>query len=68
MFKESKKRSLYKTISWRLVAIINSWVTLSVVDIESNLWMALFMNFTGLILFYIYERVWNNVNYGKEIV
>ena len=65
MFRETKKRSVFKSISWRLVAIVNSWTILSLVLTESNFWNAIIMNITGFFLFYIFERIWNKIKYGK---
>jgi len=67
MFKETKKRTLFKTISWRLVAVTNSWTILSLSLVDSNFWNAIIMNVSGLVFFYGFERLWNNINYGKEI-
>jgi uncharacterized membrane protein len=65
MFKETKKRSIFKAISWRVIAVINSWTILSLSVIESNFWNAIIMNLTGFVFFYTFERIWNNIKYGK---
>lgn len=65
MFKETKKRTLIKTISWRLVAILNSFLILTLTLTDSNLLNALYMNITGFIVYYFFERLWNKLNYGK---
>lgn len=70
MYKESGLRSVLKTISWRLIATL---ITATVVYL-----------FTGrvdiaaavggidivvkLILYYVHERLWNNVRFGKKEV
>jgi putative flippase GtrA len=58
---DSKKRSIIKTVSWRTVAIINSYLVLVMMFTESPLWNALIMNFFGIGLYYIHERVWNKI-------
>ena len=65
MFKETKKRSIFKSISWRFVAILNSWTVLSLSYVESNILNALIMNLSGFVLFYVFERMWNSIKYGK---
>ena len=65
MFRETKKRSVFKSISWRLVSIANSWTILSLVLTESNFWNAIIMNITGFFLFYIFERIWNQIKFGR---
>jgi uncharacterized membrane protein len=64
-YKETKTRSMIKSMLWRVVAFTNSWVILSLTFSPSAFYNALFMNITGLIVFYFYERVWNNIQKGK---
>jgi uncharacterized membrane protein len=67
MFKETRQRSLRKSIGWRIVAVVNSYIVLSLYLTDSPLYNAILMNITGAILYYIYERVWNNTNDGRYI-
>ena len=64
---ETRKRTIIKTITWRIVAIFNSWIILSMSLTTSNLTNALLMNITGFFAFYFFERVWNNVKYGRYV-
>jgi uncharacterized membrane protein len=66
--KETKKRTVYKSVTWRMVAIINSWAILSFSMSKSNLINALLMNLTGFFIFYIFERVWTRIKYGRTII
>jgi|TARA_B100001758_G_C18393056_1_gene604137 uncharacterized membrane protein len=59
--KESKKRSFSKTISWRVIAIINSYVVLVSLFTDDPFWNAIIMNVTGAVMYYIHERFWNNI-------
>ena len=65
--KESKKRTLLKTISWRVVATFNSWIILSVIMSGGNLTKAVIMNITGFVVFYFFERIWSKINYGRSV-
>jgi len=65
MFKETKKRSIFKSLSWRVVAVLNSWTVLSLMITKSNFWNAIIMNISGFIFFYIFERVWNKIKFGR---
>ena len=67
MIVETKKRTLFKTISWRVVAVMNSWTILSMGFIESNFWNAIIMNISGFIFFYLFERIWSKINYGRNL-
>ena len=57
--KESKRRSFFKTISWRAIAIINSYFVLLMMWTDSPLYNSLIMNLFGLIMYYFHERLWN---------
>lgn len=66
MFKETKTRSIVKTIGWRLIAVINSFLILVLSTTTSPIINALLMNLTGAFLYFAYERVWNKIKRGKE--
>ncbi len=55
---ETKKRTTIKAITWRLVAILNSWMILTLALSASNFTNALLMNLTGFFAFYFFERSW----------
>jgi len=65
MFKETKTRSTQKSISWRVIAFLNSWFVLAVGLTDIPLWNAIIMNVTGMVMFYFHERIWNRINDGK---
>ena len=66
-FKETKSRSTSKSVTWRIIAFLNSWFILVVGLTDIPLWNALIMNLTGILFFYIHERVWDNLDYGRYI-
>ena len=66
MFIETKKRTILKTFSWRIVAILNSFLVLTVNVTDNNFLNALYMNITGFIVYYFFERLWNKIKYGKQ--
>lgn len=65
MFIETKKRTIWKAISWRVVALFNSWIVLALAFTQSSFWNAVVMNVIGFILYFIFERVWNKIKYGR---
>ena len=65
MFKETRNRSIRKSIGWRIIAVVNSYVILSFYLTGSPFWNAIFMNITGAGLYYFYERFWNKIDSGK---
>ena len=46
MFKETKGRSVKKSIGWRILAIINSYIILAMYITDSPLYNAILMNVT----------------------
>ena len=64
---ENVKRSLLKTISWRLIGtldtILISWA------ITGTLSLAFSIGFielvTKMVLYYFHERIWNKINWGR---
>ncbi len=63
--RETRQRSILKTVIWRIIAILNSFVILVSTTTDDALLNALFMNITGFIIYYFYERVCNQISYGK---
>jgi uncharacterized membrane protein len=64
----SKRRSLAKSITWRLIAI---FVTFAVGFVMTNSWefaasLSLVSNLINFILYYIHERFWLKVDWGKS--
>ena len=64
---ESHKRSIAKTISWRIVATI---ITTFVVYVSTGkLNFALGIGFADTIIkfaiYFIHERIWNKINFGR---
>ena len=68
LMQETKTRSLTKTIAWRIVATLNSFLVLVYLSniLPTNLGKAIAMNITGFFVYYIYERIWNIIKWGKE--
>ena len=51
-FKETKSRSTSKSVTWRIIAFLNSWFILVVGLTDIPLWNALIMNLTGILFLY----------------
>jgi uncharacterized membrane protein len=66
---ESKKRSLTKTITWKIVATLITFLTLYYFTGNLSVSSAITVveAVLGMILFYIHERVWNRVSWGKSL-
>ena len=68
IIKETKKRTVIKAFSWRVVATLNSWTILCVITASNNLTKAIIMNITGFIVFYFFERIWTKIKYGRTVI
>ena len=66
--KENKTRTVVKTIIWRLMATLNSFLVLLYLNDSNkdNLYKAVYMNVTGFFVYYFYERMWNFIKWGKN--
>jgi uncharacterized membrane protein len=64
----SKRRSFAKSITWRIVAILSTFaiayfMTGSIAFATS---LTLISNAINFVLYYIHERVWLKVTWGKQ--
>ena len=65
MFRETKTRSVRKSIGWRVVAFSNSWMILAIGLTDIPLYNAIIMNVLGVVYFYMYERLWDKSQSGR---
>jgi len=66
--KETKTRTIIKTVIWRLIATLNSYFVLLYLNDSNkdNLYKAVYMNVTGFFVYYFYERICNSIKRGKN--
>lgn len=65
--RETRYRSIMKTVSWRVTGTIDTIIISYVITREIS-WafsIGLIEVFTKLILYYFHERIWNNINVGR---
>ena len=64
---ETKKRTLIKTISWRIVATLITIILVYFAFGELKIAAAVggVEVIIKLLAYYLHERVWNNINYGN---
>ena len=68
MFKETKTRSITKTVIWRMIAILNSYLILVCMITDEPMYNALLMNLTGFIVYYFYDREYPHHGTGQWIL
>jgi len=63
-----KSRSLAKSLTWRVVALITTFITLYALskDINMATIATLITNAVNFIAYYYHERIWNAIGWGKE--
>jgi uncharacterized membrane protein len=64
----TKKRSLAKSLTWRVIAIISTFV---IGYVMTGSWsfaasLTVVSNVINFVLYYIHERVWLGVEWGKN--
>jgi len=66
--KEKRYRSLFKAISWRITGTIDTFLITLIVTGKFKFAIAVsgVEVFTKIFLFYLHERIWNRVNFGRE--
>ncbi len=67
-FYESRKRSVVKTIMWRVIATCITWTTLYAFTGEfvKSVKITAVSEVICTIGYYVHERVWNKLKWGKK--
>jgi uncharacterized membrane protein len=65
---ETRKRSLVKSIIWRIICIAVSIVTAYLLTAKIDLSVAIGTTYNAItmILYYFHERFWNKLEWGKQ--
>lgn len=66
--KVSKKRSFAKSLTWRVIALFTTFVTLYALSKDVNMatLATVITNAVNFVAYYYHERTWNSVSWGKE--
>jgi uncharacterized membrane protein len=64
---ETRKRSVAKSIVWRVICIIVSILTSYALTARWDIAVAIgsVYNIITMILYYFHERIWNSIKWGK---
>lgn len=65
---ETKKRSLVKSITWRIICIVVSIITAYFLTGKIDVSVAIGTIYNGItmMLYYLHERFWNRLEWGKQ--
>jgi uncharacterized membrane protein len=63
----SKSRSLIKSLTWRIIALVTTFASIYVVSGELKVaWVGtLLTNAVNFVLYYFHERAWNKTSWGR---
>lgn len=61
------KRTLFKTLTWRVIALITTIIVVYVYsgDVKESLVVGFVANAVKMVLYYIHERLWNKSSFGR---
>ena len=59
--KESKKKSIFKTFSWRIIAMTISYIVAYFFTSSHSIsfWLVITANILSMIVYYFHERAWS---------
>jgi uncharacterized membrane protein len=66
--KDSKIRSLVKTLTWRVIATCITWAVGYALtrNLSGSLELSLIAAVLSTVVYYIHERVWTHLKWGKK--
>lgn len=64
---EQPKRSIVKSLSWRVIGtldtIVISWIITGALTLAFSIGMVELV--TKMVLYFLHERMWNSINWGR---
>lgn len=66
---ETAQRSIVKTVTYRIVLLISSFIVAYIFTNDTNktIGITLVSNGVATIAYFLHERFWNRVHWGKEV-
>jgi uncharacterized membrane protein len=67
-FKETKMRSFVKSGTFRIIVIIADLIVIYALtkEVTTTLALTVFTNFSSTFLYFLHERFWNQVTWGRR--
>ncbi len=68
-FRESRLRSLVKSLSYRIISIAGTGILTWAItrDIRETVSITIIIQVFLVILYYSYERIWVKINWGRKV-
>jgi len=62
------KRTLAKSIGYICLTVMADWIVTLIVTqrINLSLEVTLYTNLVGLVIYFVHERAWNHIHWGKS--
>jgi adenylylsulfate kinase len=67
-FKENAKRSLVKSVTFRVLVITSDFIIITLITHSYDLAVTVIIlsNLASATLYYLHERAWNKIKWGKQ--
>lgn len=67
-FHESIKRSVFKSITFRIVVVVSDLIVIFALTHRYDLTLGVTIgtNLASMILYYMHERIWNLIRFGRK--
>lgn len=64
---ERHSRTITKTLTWRVIATLTTILVVYIIDkdVKSSLVIGVSANLIKLFLYYLHERLWNRIKFGR---
>jgi len=68
IFRESIKRSLFKSISFRVVVVLSDIIVIYFIThrYDITIGVTIATNVASMVLYYLHERIWNKISFGRK--
>jgi len=65
---DTRKRSLTKTLTWRVLALLSTFVItfLFLGDFQDSLKVTIILNAVAVVMYYLHERFWDWTDWGRN--
>ncbi len=67
-FKETRKRSITKSVTFRVLVIISDLVMIYALTrkVFATIAITVFTNIASTVFYFLHERLWNKISWGRQ--
>jgi len=65
---EQHKRSITKAVTFRIIVVTSDFIIITAIthQYEAAIGIIIVSNLASTILYYLHERTWNNISWGRK--